>query len=440
MTSTKRMVNLALSFVFISSCSSIVFEQNIKAHSNNLKTHEERKSQCNPLCKPKKSANSQYNNPTYYNGFPRTIAKPLLGHVKSTFVDAYGRVVILHGMNIMNKIDPWYLEEFYCSNDRGGILGDDWVQFWAANGLNVARVGIAWAGVEPVPGIYNDAYIEKIRQLVRLFAKYGIFTILDFHQDQWAPSYGGNMFPEWAANNYDPLTGLPVPNVCVTQGLDSPDCEFPDGYFNNPGLQQIYDNFWYNIPSFIVSDTVGVQTRFHAMISHAVTFFKDEPYLMMYQPANELLMDKQYVNCVLTDHDPNTPCFSLDCGADFAFGVFADYIQTTTATIRMQDKKHMILYGLNGLEVGTYLPIITPSMDQNLAIGQVAYGLNPNDFPSLYQFEIFQPLCNQVNKGLFVEEVGANLNTDLSYAFGILDQNMASWTYWVFLAGNSITG
>lgn len=363
----------------------------------------------------------------------RTVAKPLLGHVKSNFVDADGRVVILHGLNIMKQLDPWYLQEFYCSNGKGGTLGDDWVQFWVENGFNVARFGIAWAGVEPSPGVYDDSYIETILEQTRLFSKSQIFIILDFHQDQWSPSFGGNMFPEWAANNINPATGQPVTNVCVATP-DSPDCIYPGGYLNNPGLQQVYDNFWNNIPSAIVSDTVGVQTRFQNMIAHVATFFKDEPYLMMYGANNELFVNKPYFACLPKPVSLNLACNSLACGSTFDLGLFADFTQATTQAIRAVDTTHMIMYELNLLEVADYLPIFPPSPDSNTVIGHEAYNINPDStFTQTYQFDAYKVFCDTLNEGLFVTEFGADSNTDLGFTASALDFRKASWAYWMFL-------
>ncbi len=140
---------------------------------------------------------------------PPTTLLPPIGHVSNTFVDLTGRTVILHGANIMNKNPPFYFQSFYQSDGNGSTIGEDWAKFYAANGFNVARVGISWAGVEPSPGVYNDAYILNIRDMVRMFAKYGVYCILDFHQDAWtgAPisgltpnTFGGDGFPAWTAN------------------------------------------------------------------------------------------------------------------------------------------------------------------------------------------------------------------------------------------------
>mgnify|MGYP000340680103 CR=1 FL=1 len=49
----------------------------------------------------------------------------------------------------------------------------------AANGFNVVRLGVIWAGVEPQPGVYDAAYVDSIRQTVDMLAAHGIYTIID---------------------------------------------------------------------------------------------------------------------------------------------------------------------------------------------------------------------------------------------------------------------
>ena len=56
-------------------------------------------------------------------------------------------------------------------------------------------------GYVPQKGQYNQTYIEKIDEIVKLSAKYGIYTLLDMHQDVFAPKTCGEGLPNWIASS-----------------------------------------------------------------------------------------------------------------------------------------------------------------------------------------------------------------------------------------------
>ena len=58
----------------------------------------------------------------------------------------------------------------------------------AGIGWNVARLLVSWSRVEPRPGAYDEAYLDKIAADVRLLARHRIYSIIDFHQDAWGPT------------------------------------------------------------------------------------------------------------------------------------------------------------------------------------------------------------------------------------------------------------
>jgi endoglycosylceramidase len=62
-------------------------------------------------------------------------------------------------------------------------------------GFNFMRLGVMWPGVEPTPGQYNATYLSAIQELVERAGQYGIFTLLDFHQDLLHPSLCGEGLP-----------------------------------------------------------------------------------------------------------------------------------------------------------------------------------------------------------------------------------------------------
>ncbi|MUL50025.1 cellulase family glycosylhydrolase [Mycobacterium sp. CBMA293] len=134
-----------------------------------------------------------------------------------------GQVVLLHGFNEVYKLAPY-------EPSASGFSADD-AAFLAANGFNVVRLGVIWAGVEPEPGVYNAAYLQSIQQTVNMLAAHGIYTIIDMHQDLYSASLGGEGAPQWATQ---------------TAGLPNQSFGFPGSYYLNPAETTAWDNFWNN--------------------------------------------------------------------------------------------------------------------------------------------------------------------------------------------------
>jgi endoglycosylceramidase len=99
-------------------------------------------------------------------------------------VDSAGREVILRGVNVNAYAEYWqgtkYSTTFaFTERDAEAI---------AAIGWNVVRLLLSWSLVEPAPGQYDEAYLDEIAAAVDLLSGYGIYTIVDLHQDAWGPS------------------------------------------------------------------------------------------------------------------------------------------------------------------------------------------------------------------------------------------------------------
>lgn len=138
---------------------------------------------------------------------PAAIATPKLplGHSGRWITDARGRVVIVHGVNMVYKIAPYY--------PSATGFGDDDAAFLAAVGFNAVRVGVIWKAVEPEPGVYDDAYLNQIAATVKTLARHGIVSLLDFHQDMYNELFQGEGAPDWAVEDDGlprvPQTGFP---------------------------------------------------------------------------------------------------------------------------------------------------------------------------------------------------------------------------------------
>src|SRR4051794_32363349 len=157
-----------------------------------------------------------------------TASSTRYGHEGRWVTDAKGRVAILHGFNMVNKI----ARSGYAPDAIG--FGNDDAALLARQGFNIVRLGLAWKAVEPQPGHYNEAYLDRIEQTYRTLHSHGIAVLLDFHQDMYNERFQGQGAPDWAvvgpAATEDPF----------------PQAGFPANYLLQAAVNQAYDAFWNN--------------------------------------------------------------------------------------------------------------------------------------------------------------------------------------------------
>ena len=71
-----------------------------------------------------------------------------------------------------------------------------------ANGLDIIRLAVTWQNIEPQMGVYNEKYLKSLDRIFDLAAKYGVYILLDMHQDLYSKFDGdsvGDGAPGWAA-------------------------------------------------------------------------------------------------------------------------------------------------------------------------------------------------------------------------------------------------
>jgi endoglycosylceramidase len=192
-------------------------------------------------------------------------------------------------------------------------FGADDAAFLARNGFDVVRLGVIYAAVEPSPGVYDDAYLRGIASTVRTLGKHGIYTLLDFHQDQYNERFHGEGFPAWAVHD----DGLP--NV--------PDLGFPGNYTGMPALQHAFDHFW--------ADTDGLQEHYAAAWGHVASKFAGNPKVLGYDLFNEPWPGTDWQACIT-----GCPAFDAQLGA---------MERKAIAAIRAVDRRHLVWYEPNVL-------------------------------------------------------------------------------------------
>jgi endoglycosylceramidase len=229
-----------------------------------------------------------------------------IGHAGRWITDASGRVIVMHGLNMVYKVRPYY--------PAAAGFGVDDAAFLQRMGFNVVRVGVIWKAVEPKPGVYDDRYLRRIAATVRTLAKHGIFSLLDFHQDMYNERFQGEGAPDWAVQD---------------DGLPNPKNGFPFNYVNNPALQRAEDHFWANSPG---PGGVGLQDRYAAAWRHVARMFRAARGILGYELMNEPSSGTQLLSC-------NTPggCPAFDAQ-------LTAFHRRVAKAIRTVDRQTLIFY------------------------------------------------------------------------------------------------
>jgi len=201
------------------------------------------------------SSCKQNSNDTMENMLPTNITVS-----GSSFVDQYGRQVILTGVNLVNK-NP---DVNYIGTEDSTTFSN--LKKW---GFNVIRLGIIWDGLEPEPGKYDETYLSKIDQQVKWAADAGLFVYLDMHQDLFSVKYSDGA-PEWATLDED------KPHYTGDVWSDS--------YLISPAVQTAWDNFWKNTS---ITSGMGVQDYYANAWMHIAKRYKGNKTVIGYDMMNE---------------------------------------------------------------------------------------------------------------------------------------------------------
>jgi endoglycosylceramidase len=184
------------------------------------------------------------------------------GHSGRWITHPDGRIAVLRGFNLVNKVSPYHLAAMGFDERHAAFI--------ARHGFNAIRTGIIWKALEPQPGRYDDEYLGYVRETIRLCHRHGLHVLLDFHQDMANERFGGEGWPDWAVGGG---TAPARPNL-----------GFPWNYFLQPALIRAFDRFWANDPA---PDGVGLQDHYAAAWRHVARTLCDESGIVGYDILNE---------------------------------------------------------------------------------------------------------------------------------------------------------
>jgi endoglycosylceramidase len=325
-----------------------------------------------------------------------------LGHAGRWITDAHGRVVVLHGINMVYKVAPF-------APDAAGF-GEDDARFLAAEGYDTVRVGVIYKAVEPMPGVYDDAYIARIKRTVDILGRHGIVSLVDFHQDMYNERFQGEGWPDWAV--FD--DGLPA----------EPKLGFSQNYVAMPALQRAYDNFYANVKA---SDGIGIEDHYAAAWRRVAARFARDRNVLGFDLFNEPWPGTAWQDCVNTS------------GCPASDAKLAAFTAKTLAAIRKVDRTHLVFYEpfvLFNFGAGTS---IAPFGDRRTAMSFHDYclqaaGSDSNSGCDTADDMVFQHADDHAKRtgdALLLTEFGATKAPDILTAMvQRADRFMVGWQEW----------
>jgi endoglycosylceramidase len=318
-----------------------------------------------------------------------------LGHAGRWITDPSGRVVILHGLNMVNKRAPY--------TPRAAGFGTAAARTLADNGFDVVRLGVLYQGVEPSPGVIDHAYLRSIATTVGELAQRGVYTLLDFHQDELQQEFGGEGFPKWSVQ---------------TDGLAVRKYVFPGAYLGSKALGRAFDNFWSNKAG---PKGVGLQQRYVAALVATAQQFRDDDWVLGYDLFNE------------------------PWPADATTNELTSLYARTIAGIRSVDTRHLVWYEpWVTFNFGVQTQIASFA-DAKLGMSFHDYCLNSaaSSCATSEQTTVANALAHSESTGvaLLLTEFGASDDdSDLGRVVGDADASQLSWIEWAYCGCDDPTG
>lgn len=337
--------------------------------------------------------------------------------------DDAGRVLILHGANIDGSAKG--TADHMPAQDQATIerMVTDW-------GWNHARFLIFWDGLEPEPGVIDEAYLDLIEGRMDGFAEMGVHVVLDMHQDVYSEVFCCDGAPGWAVRD----DGIPF--------------ELQDRWFLNyfePAVERAFDNFWL----YDDGEHADLQDHYGDAWVAVASRFADHPavigYDLMNEPSPGSMND--WTELLGTENPDGThPTFDVER--------LQPFYQRLIDRIREVDADNWIFfeprYGAPGDGLPSYLGVLTDPRPEG---DRLAY------YPHLYSVDLEASASydadNQVvadwernrvqelerrRTPLAIGEWGLSQGTDgverfMADVVTMADRMMAGWAYWDYSFG-----
>lgn len=193
-------------------------------------------------------------------------------------VDGEGRVVIIHGTNVVTKSPPFHAT-------TSGALSPAQLAAMQRDGLNGVRLGVWPASLMPAPGVVDTAYLEEIAANVRTLSDAGMWVLLDLHQDVFTG------MPDWATT---PAAAALPDLVPGAEGAS-----WALAYASPRSLRQ-WDDWWAQVP---IAGGRSAIDWFGDGVAALAARFRDEPGVIGIDPLNEPFAGSAFLDCLGTCGD-----------------------------------------------------------------------------------------------------------------------------------------
>ena len=330
--------------------------------------------------------------------------------------DAQGRVILIHGINVSQKVPPYLPDSPPATNISQTAA-------YFANikqaGFDAVRLIIIWAGLEPTPGTIDTQYLKQIQQEVQFCSDNGLYVLLDMHQDLYSQSlcYGDGA-PAWACD----LTGYSVSQCSTTNWASN---------YLVPAITQSFQNFWDDVPG---PDGRGLQEHYAEAWQRVAALFATDTSVLGYEIMNE----------------PYPGKYALFT-TDFETQALAPFYEKIAATIRRVDSSHAIVF--------------EPSVTRANLLHNYNTGISSTTFPQDFRDLVFAPHYYPLTSGssistsditslqttipqiamvsasmktpYIIDEMGLDHNESNSADYmtallGELDHEMSNWMFWAY--------
>jgi endoglycosylceramidase len=265
---------------------------------------------------------------------------------RSYLTDDAGRSLILRGFNTASsaKSAPDGMPDF---------TEADLVREHAEMGTNFVRFLISWRSVEPAPGQYDQAYLDRVEERVGWYAERGYKVMLDMHQDV----YSGAITPEGNGGNGAGAIGNGAPAwATYMDGLPVAPQPRWELYYIQPGVMRAFDNFW---------NTTGKHPE---LVEH-------------YANAWRAVADRFADNDTVVAYDlMNEPFGGTMQGPEFEAGPLTAMYQRTTNAIRQVDQDSWVCVAPQAIGVNQGIPSGLAKIDDPRA-GEQRIAYCPHLYP-----------------------------------------------------------
>ncbi|HVT21260.1 MAG TPA: cellulase family glycosylhydrolase, partial [Mycobacteriales bacterium] len=340
-----------------------------------------------------------------------TVAR--LSHHGPFLTDPSGRVVFVHGVNLVFKHAP-----YVAPATAAGFTARD-ADFLARNGLNGVRLGVLFAGVMPKPGVIDHHYLDRVDRIVRLLASRHIWVLLDFHQDAFNERFKGEGFPAWAVDD-DGLPFIDLGNFFLND--------------QTPAVQRAYDHLW--------NDDTGLWHYYAQAWKAVAKKWAHQPYLMGYDLFNEPNAGTQMLTCA---NPLGCPIF------DARLQKFYEHMRRAIRTV---DRRNLVWYEPQFLFNAISASNFTRVDDRNVALSWHDYACTPafvegGVVPGDPDCQINEPRVmdnadrqmRAMGAGGVMSEFGAGDDLeDLARLTSLADAHLSGWMYWQYKHFTDPTG